>query len=226
MSSPQTAVSIVGRHLSTLVLNGELKAGGRLPPERQLAHELGVSRQKIREGINHLGARGILKRCQGIGTFVAVDVNTLTTLAPLPRVQSQTLEVHLVLEPYVISLAAKRASKEHVAALAYIVRNMFRALDDVDTFRKYDLEFHRVLIQACGNPFLVSLMEECGGGSSMCCGDGVTFSCLSDLADFHRRIYRAVRARDPLKTLSSMEALSRWQPNHHSSRDQPTIVAT
>ena len=61
----------VVEYVRALIARGEVKPGGRLPPERELARELGISRSSLRAGIGFLSAMGVLKSRHGAGTFVS-----------------------------------------------------------------------------------------------------------------------------------------------------------
>ena len=69
MDQPRIADTIA-RKLETMILEGVLKPGEKLPPERQLAESLGVSRPSLREAIQKLAARNLLRTRRGGGTFV------------------------------------------------------------------------------------------------------------------------------------------------------------
>ena len=65
--------------LETLLLEGSFRPGDRLPPERQLAEQLGVSRPSLREAIQKLAARGLVMSRQGGGTFVTERLDAVFT---------------------------------------------------------------------------------------------------------------------------------------------------
>ena len=123
-SGGTTAEEVVGR-LREMIHRGELKSGDRLPPERDLARQLGVSRPTLRAGIRTLSAVGVLKSKQGAGTFVveadaspALDSNPLRLLASLHGFSSaEMFEARLLLEMAIAGLAAERATSEDLRHL-------------------------------------------------------------------------------------------------------------
>src|ERR1700709_391733 len=111
----------VVEHVRALVSSGELQPGDRLPPERELARKLNISRSSLRSGIGFLSAMGVLQSRHGAGTFVstgppALDSSSLTVLGALHNfLPWQMFEARLVLESSVVALAAERATDEHIA---------------------------------------------------------------------------------------------------------------
>src|SRR3982750_2499509 len=134
--SSTTAEEVVTR-LRELIQSGDLSPGDRLPPERDLAKLLGVSRPTLRAGIRSLTAVGILQSRQGAGTFVAeaeesptLDTNALRLLSALHGFTSDEMfEARLALEMSIAALAAERASSEEMAQLAEEVTGMYASLD-------------------------------------------------------------------------------------------------
>jgi len=234
MSSRQSVVSITTHRLSKLVVDGWV-IGDRLPTERQLAQNLGVSRCSIREAINQLAANGILKRRHGVGTIIAGDISILGRSTPGQATQSQILEARLALEPDIASLASQRASREHIADMAAALFKMFAALDDIDAFRVHDLDFHRILGLACGNPILGSIMAGWGCRLSPYVCHGAPVEAVKSLAESHRKLYRAVRSGNSAMARKLTEGLTSASPAQpadeesiriRSSRDNgPKIIS-
>ena len=112
-----TAEEVVVR-LRDMIHNGELSPGDRLPPERDLAKLLGVSRPTLRAGIRSLATVGILQSRQGAGTFVAerhesptLDGSPLRMLSALHGFTSDEMfEARLALEMSIAGMAAERAT--------------------------------------------------------------------------------------------------------------------
>src|ERR1700690_2522513 len=121
-------------HVRALIASGALHPGDRLPPERELARELKISRSSLRAGIGFLSAMGVLKSRHGAGTFVssgppALDSSSLNVLGVLHGfLPWQMFEARLVIEASVASLAAERATDEHIAELAEEVAEMYASL--------------------------------------------------------------------------------------------------
>ncbi len=199
-------------HVRQLVSSGELKPGDRLPPERELARKLKISRSSLRAGIGFLSAMGVLKSRHGAGTFVAtgppaLDSSSLTVLGSLHNfLPWQMFEARMTIEASVAALAAERATGEHIAELAEEVAEMYAAIDDPQEYLIHDVRFHRTIARAAGNPILGALMETLT--ASLYDTRRMTVDNSHDLkesAEMHREIYRAIRSRNPSAAKAAME---------------------
>jgi GntR family transcriptional repressor for pyruvate dehydrogenase complex len=199
-------------HVRALIASGTLRPGDRLPPERELARELKISRSSLRAGIGFLSAMGVLKSRHGAGTFVssgppALDSSSLTVLGALHGfLPWQMFEARLVIEASVASLAAERATDEHIAELAEEVAEMYASLSDPQEYLIHDIRFHRTIARAAGNPILAALMETIT--SNLYDTRRLTVANSQDLkesAEMHREIYRAIRSHNPPQAKYAME---------------------
>jgi len=202
----------VVEYVRRLIDRGELHPGDRLPPERELARSLKISRSSLRSGIGFLSAMGVLKSRHGAGTFVssgpaALDSNSLSVLGSLHHfLPWQMFEARLVLEANIAALAAERATDEHIAELAEEVTEMYASLDDPQQYLIHDVRFHRTIARAAGNPILGALMETIA--SNLYDNRRLTVANALDLkesAEMHREIYRAIRSHNPLGARKAME---------------------
>ena len=202
----------VVEHVRSLISSGEVKPGDRLPPERELARKLKISRSSLRAGIGFLSAMGVLKSRHGAGTFVssgppALDSSSLSVLGALHGfLPWQMFEARLVLEANVAALAAERATDEHIAELAEEVAEMYAALDDPQEYLIHDVRFHRTIARASGNPILGALMETITANlydnRRLTAGHSQS---LKESAETHREIFRAIRSRNPIQARRTME---------------------
>ena len=199
-------------HVRALVSSGTLKPGDRLPPERELARSLGISRSSLRAGIGFLSAMGVLKSRHGAGTFVAtgppaLDSSSLNVLGALHGFQPmQMFEARLVIESSVACLAAERATNDHLTELSEEVAEMYASIDDPQQYLIYDIRFHRTVARASGNPILGALMETITANLYETRRDTVDSSSdLKESAEMHREIYRAIRSRNPEAARQAME---------------------
>jgi GntR family transcriptional repressor for pyruvate dehydrogenase complex len=225
------AADSVVTHLRGLIERGALRPGARLPPERDLAADLGLSRPTVRSGLKALAAMGVVVSRRGAGTFVAdgppdLGREPLGLLAALYGfTPDEMFEARLLLEVGVAGLAAEHAQPEHTTAMAEEVTEMFAALADPHAFLVHDVRFHRALGAGCGNRVLAALVEmvsaqfyeqrrrTVGGARN-----------LQESAEMHRRIYRAVRARDPRAAREAMDAHLRRARNAQAREGDPTPV--
>jgi len=199
-------------HIRSLIESGELRSGDRLPPERELARKLKISRSSLRAGLGFLSAMGVLKSRHGAGTFVAtgppqLDSSSLTVLGALHGFQPwQMFETRMVLERALAALAAERATDEHIAALADEVAEMYAAIEDPQEYLIHDVRFHRTIAVASGNPILAALMETVTAALYDRRRHSVSGAIdLKESAEAHRIIYRAIRAGKPEQARIAMD---------------------
>lgn len=202
----------VVNHVRALIENGSLQPGDKIPPERELARSLKISRASLRTGIGYLAAMGVMKVRHGVGTFVAdgppeFSKSSLSLMGALHGFQSwQMFEARILLESNLAALAAERGKEEHHAALAEEVAEMFAAINAPTEYLIHDVMFHRIIAQASGNPILAAIMETVT--SSMYDRRRKTVERATDLresAEMHRAIYRAIRGREPKEACALME---------------------
>lgn len=200
-----TAEEVAAR-LSDMIHSGELTAGDRLPPERDLAKLLGVSRPTLRAGIRSLSTVGILQSKQGAGTFVAerdesptLDSSPLRMLSALHGFTSDEMfEARLALEMSIAGLAARRATSEHMTRLAEEIAGMYASLNNPEQYLVHDMQFHQTIAAASDNRILTSLMNMVA--TILFDSRSKTVHRALDLkqsAEQHHHIYRAIRERDP-----------------------------
>ena len=202
----------VVNHIRALIENGTLKPGDKIPPEREFARSLKISRASLRTGIGYLAAMGVMKVRHGVGTFVAdgpaeFGKTSLSLMSALHGFQSwQMFEARLILESQVAALAAERGREEHHAALAEEVAEMFAAISSPSDYLIHDVLFHRLISQASGNPILAALIETITSVLYDTRRKTVEHSIdLRESAEMHREIYRAVRAHQPEEARRLME---------------------
>ncbi len=143
--------------LKRFILAERLNKGDRLPPERTLAANLGVSYRVIREALAVLVGEGAVTREQGRGTFVrTVDTNPLENghLDVFPSISNRTdiYALRISVEMAAVGIAAENATEEDLAHLKAIAD--FKALDLDQGMMAYEIRFHRALLRATHNPVL------------------------------------------------------------------------
>jgi DNA-binding FadR family transcriptional regulator len=151
--------------IERLMASGQLAPGLKLPPERQFAETLGVSRTVVREATHILTARGLLESRHGYGTVVR-QVNRDALVEPLGwlmQANGATLDdlhgVRTILEIEIVRLAAAQASEADIARLSDIVTQMEQCQDDVERFVALDGDFHQALSETTHNPLLAVLLD-------------------------------------------------------------------
>ena len=193
----------VVEHVRRLIEKGTLGPGDRLPGERDLAQELGVSRPSVRSGLEALEAIGVVVSRRGAGTFIAEgppDLGTepLSLLASLHRLTAaEMFEARLVLEVGVAGLAARHATADALATMADVVSEMFASLEDPKAFLVHDVRFHRAVAAGCGNRVLAALMEMVSAQFYELRKQTIGRARdLRESAEMRGRIYGAIRTRD------------------------------
>jgi GntR family transcriptional regulator, transcriptional repressor for pyruvate dehydrogenase complex len=206
-----TAGGKVVEHVRLLIEKGRLRLGDRMPPERELAEQIGVSRASLRSGLRSLQAMGVMQSRQGSGTYIAkgpprLGDGPLRFLAALYGfTRDEMFEARRVLEVGAAGLAAERATAEQMGTMAEEVASMFEALEDPQAFLLHDVQFHRAVASASQNPVLATLIDtvaELVYETRRTTVEGATD--LRESAEMHRRIYRAIKARDPVKVRQEM----------------------
>jgi GntR family transcriptional repressor for pyruvate dehydrogenase complex len=153
--------------LEQAILGGELSAGDRLPPERELAARLGVSRTSVREALRVCEALGIVEVKTGTErgamlrekpTNAFADV--LRFLVALGHLSAETvLEFRLVLQVWAAGRAAGRRDEDVLDALGELVERMETGGLDRDQFRSADIDFHLALVRAGENELAALVFE-------------------------------------------------------------------
>ncbi|MDK2821331.1 MAG: GntR family transcriptional regulator, transcriptional repressor for pyruvate dehydrogenase complex [Clostridia bacterium] len=150
--------------IKQLISEGKLKPGERLPSERELAENLGVSRASVREALSALRTVGVLEIRPGEGTFVQNirDEAIIEPLAMALLLDSQAameiLEVRLALEGQAAHLAAERVTSEDLKKMDDLLVEMEQNLYEGVT-EDVDLNFHLAIAEAARNSVLLRLMR-------------------------------------------------------------------
>ncbi|GAA4628123.1 FadR/GntR family transcriptional regulator [Actinoallomurus vinaceus] len=152
-----------------MIVSGELRPGDRLPKEADLAAQLGLSRNSLREAVRALSLVRILDVRQGDGTYVTslepkALLDGLSFIVDLHHDKTvlEFFEVRRILEPAATALAAQKISLETIDALR---DHLAKVTDEsaVEDLVENDLEFHRRIAEAAGNSVLYSLVDTmCG----------------------------------------------------------------
>ena len=150
-----------------LIREGKLELGSRLPSERELITQLGVSRSSLREAIRMLEATGVLVVRPGRGTWVRDDYRGPVTdgwLSWLPghrKDVTELLEMRETLEVQAASLAAERGTADQLAAVEAAWFGMQRAAraEDAEAMVEADTGLHDAIAEACGNAILAQTLH-------------------------------------------------------------------
>ena len=166
---PQRLYRQIAGQLRALISQGELAVGSRLPAERDLARQLGVSRPSVREALIALEVEGWVDIRGGTGVFVserqaAIPPETAHIAAEQPEAQPavgpiELLDARDMVEPEVAALAAKNGTEETIGTLSRILGEMVCCASTDPRHMDLDHQFHASLADATGNGALVQVME-------------------------------------------------------------------
>ena len=192
-------------HIRDLIEKGLVRPGDKLPAERDLAAQIGVSRPTVRVGLRALAAMGIVESRHGSGTYIpdgppALGSESLSLLAALHGfTREEMYDARRVLEVGAAGMAAEHATADQLATIADEVANLFATLDDPLVFLVHDIKFHRAVAEASGNPIIAALVEMVSAlyyDRRKETARQASDRDLREAAELHRRIYQAIRARN------------------------------
>ena len=214
----------VAGQVTELVARGEFKPGDRLPPERDLAKALGVSRPTVREAMIALEMAGLVEVRVGAGTFVTDKArnsdarNGVVTGRLFEGAGSSPLELvaaRRTIEPQVAALAAQVAMPGEIAAIAETM-SMIAAAQDTPAHRAADHLFHVRIGLASHNTVLTAIVDECWADmySPMFERMGAITGLIAarcspqqrdQTIEEHGAVYRAIAAHDPAAARAAMD---------------------
>ncbi|MFG2513612.1 FadR/GntR family transcriptional regulator [Streptomyces sp. NPDC048584] len=207
--------------IKSMIVSGALRPGARLPKESELAAELGLSRNSLREAVRALSLIRILDVRQGDGTYVtSLDpqllLEALSFVVDFHRDDTvlEFLAVRRILEPAATALAAGRLGEEQLDELTEQLDKLGDepSLEDLVAA---DLEFHRAIVRGSGNSVLCSLLDGLSGPTTRArIWRGLTQEdAVGRTLREHRAILAALRDRDA-------EAARSWATVHIASVEQ------
>ena len=198
--SKRSLVDLALEELGQRLTSGTWAVGSRIPTEPELAEQLGISRNTVREAVRVLLYAGLLEVRQGDGTYVRAITSPAEAMRSISRASlREQLEVRAVLEESTARLAALRADEQDIAQIerCLAVRGEQQQYQSADDFIARDLDFHLAIADACGNAALAELYRYFSRTVQL----GIQFSIQDealpdpDLAS-HQAIVTAIRNRD------------------------------
>ena len=194
--------------LAEQIKSGRLAAGARLPTEGELARAARVSRTVVREAVAALRAEGLVVTRQGVGAFVSAAPQQAPFRIDADRMQNldeilHVMELRVCVEIESAGLAAERATRAQVRAIVAALEAMDRATAHGRAAVDEDLELHRTIAEATGNPQFPRFLQFIGRHliprhivSGMPRTMGGQRAYLELLQTEHRRIVEAIRDHD------------------------------
>lgn len=210
---PSLSSQVVDK-LENYIADMQLRPGDRLPSERELGRQLGVSRTVIREAVRALMARGLLDVRAGSGTLVRApspesvskSVALLLQMRDVPLDYGKIHEVRRLLEIEIVGLAAERRSDEDLKRLDVLVDEMSHIQGDRDRFAQNDVAFHITLAEAAHNELFVVLLDSLSDIMVEVRRTGFAIPGAPQHAiDYHRQISEQVRTQNVKKARALMK---------------------
>lgn len=225
---PQRLYRQIAEQLRTLISDGEFKPGCRLPAERDLARQLGVSRPSVREALIALEVEGVVDVRSGSGIYVMqpgprAAVNG-GSAAPDPAEWGplELMRARELVEGEVAALAARNARKPQIAEMAGALAQMHEQAAAGIVPREGDEAFHTAVAQACGNEVLRDTVHGYWQARS-----GPLFERLGDHFENpaswgaalveHGVVLEAIRSHDPMAARAAMQAHLKKAYNRYSA---------
>jgi GntR family transcriptional repressor for pyruvate dehydrogenase complex len=197
--------------LTSLIIEGGLRPGDQLFTERELMTRLGVGRSSLREAIKTLSALGILDIRHGTGTFISSGGTSMLT-RPLKwgLFLTQTsvrdvIDARASMEISMARWAAERATEAEIADIAKLLKHLEESQGDAQRYVEYDLAFHMAIARASHNELFLSVLTMLQ--HILRVWMETTFaerSVSNNSMKLHRRIFAAIKARDPEAAAQAM----------------------
>ncbi|MDF2925171.1 MAG: hypothetical protein K0R57_4085 [Paenibacillaceae bacterium] len=204
----------VVQHIKEEILRQNLKHGERLPPERELAEQLGVSRNSVREALRTLDVLGVITSTQGAGNSVSVNfeksmVESLSFMFLMRKTDyEQISELRKGLEEQAIVLAAERITPGQIMQLEELAEQL-AASDDEMTNVILDKKLHYTIAQASGNPLIFSILQALSNVMDLFISD-LRRQIIADepgrkrLQHIHERLVHSLKKGDKAGALAAM----------------------
>ncbi|MBM2575072.1 FadR family transcriptional regulator [Jannaschia sp. Os4] len=217
IESEKLAAAVI-RQIEGLILRGVLRPGDRLPPERDLAERLGVSRPSLREAIADLSSRGLLESRAGSGVYVdaALGQGFAPALIALFASHETALDDHVAFRRDLEGLAAARAARAGSETDLALIDAVFGKMEaaaakgDAEAEARLDADFHMAIAEASHNAVMLHVMRATLGllREAVARNRAVMFRQRTTggaLLDQHRAINAAIQSRDAEGARGAME---------------------
>jgi len=200
----------IARTIAASIEDGQYAPGDRLPSERELADDFGVSRPTIRDAMIALEFQGLVEARQGSGVYVKAAPQIAQDAVERDVSALELAEARRLFEGEACALAAAIISEEHVGRLDNLVADMARAVAP-EEIERHEQEFHLTIARATGNAAIIATLEDLWTlrQESRGCAAALRRARTNSRGDFlgeHRRIAAALRTRDPKATRQAMHA--------------------
>jgi GntR family transcriptional repressor for pyruvate dehydrogenase complex len=204
----------IAKRILNFIHDGHIQPGEKLPPERELASLLGVSRPSVREALRALQLMNIIEVRPGDGTYVS-SLEPEKLAQPLEQILRllqdvsyiEVLETRRILESAIAELAAERISDESLQNLDDCLERSEAVVEDPKAFAAADVELHSLIVQSTGNPLLMSLY---GSIAHLGIATRERTAFISGVRErtlaYHKKIVQALHERDQKQSREAMHA--------------------
>lgn len=206
--NPPTTFEETVERLGTAIRLGLLPPDTRLPPERELADQLGISRSTLRQALTTLVQSGHLVALRGRrgGTFVSADPPLTSGDGRLRPDWREVLDQRVAIECGAALLAAERGNEQVFAQMDRLIEDMDER-PDFDVYRRADVRWHIALAEAAGAPRLIAQMTEVQAQmSELIALIAHPETVLGHANDEHVRIVRSLREHDGMEAVRCLRA--------------------
>ncbi|HKQ80286.1 MAG TPA: FadR/GntR family transcriptional regulator [Blastocatellia bacterium] len=219
---------LVVQRIKELLERGELKAGSRLPPERELADMLHISRPSLRTALKALSVMGIIHAKPGAGTYIANSLPEVFTepmhfMTLINNTSVEELfEARRIIEAGLAELAAERATEADIAALARETEEMKATIGDPEEFLKHDVRFHQAMARAANNKLMSGVMDTVAQLLFHIRRQTITHeSDLEEAIEWHEKIIAAMQKHDPKRAKEMLSGHLRWAQSAWAREHRP-----
>lgn len=200
----------VAEQISSLVKDGNIKAGDKLPSERVLAERIGVSRPTIREAMIALEIAGIIEIRTGSGIYV-IDQKPELTVADTGVGPFEILDTRYIVEAEACALAAARITDEQIAQLKSTIQDMQEEEKRPDASEEADMNFHMIIADASQNSAIAAIIKwlwELRNQSSLSKAfmSRLREEGIHPSINEHQKIVAALEMRNPEKARNAMKS--------------------
>jgi len=204
---PKKISDVIFEQIKKLIMDGELSPGEKMPPERELAAQLGVSRPSLREALHKLEAQGFLTQIQGDGTYVRSITSSSMDKAMEEFIKRDDaivdlMEVRRILETWSARTAAERATDEEIDQMEEYLQEMKISLERGEVGHISDANFHYTISYATKNILLIHVMNTIYQWIERVSYE-VRSRLYTNMTNFenlyiqHQEIFDAIKSKDP-----------------------------
>lgn len=232
---------LVVQRIKELLERGELKAGSRLPPERELADMLHISRPSLRTALKALSVMGIINAKPGAGTYIAESLPEVFTepmrfMTLINNTSDEELfEARRIIEAGLAELAAERSTEEDIKTLNDEIESMRANTTDPENYLKHDVRFHQAIARAANNKLMSGVMDTIAELLFHIRRQTIAHaSDLEEAIEWHQKIVEAIRKHDPKRAKemlsghlrASQAAWARENRDNNSGEDSVASATT